>query len=100
MGEKINEWWVHILQAFGFAWIGIILSIGQHLKNKERWVWPVVIGRAICTGGVAMSSGAVLVWVPTLSMWGQIGVAAALASLGTAGLERLLTKLFQDKVIK
>jgi len=57
----------------------------------------VVIGRAICTGGVAMSAGAVLVWVPELSILGQVGVAAALASLGTAGLERLLGRVLEGR---
>jgi len=56
-----------------------------------------VIGRAICTGGVAMSAGAVLVWVPELSILGQVGVAAALASLGTAGLERLLGRVLEGR---
>lgn len=97
MPERINDIWQHIAQPLAFAALGVILAVGQHLKNREPWIWSVVIGRAICTGGVAMSAGAVLVWVPELSLWGQIGVAAALASLGTAGLERLLGRVLQGR---
>lgn len=97
MPERFNELINHMSQPIGFALLGIVLAIGQHLKNQEPWIWSVVIGRAICTGGVAMSAGAVLVWVPDLPLWGQIGVAAALASIGTAGLERLIIRVLQGR---
>ena len=97
MPEKVTEIVNHIAQPAAFALLGMILAIGQHLKNQEPWIWSVVIGRAICTGGVAMSAGSVLVWVPDLPIWGQIGVAAALASIGTAGLERLLIRILQGR---
>lgn len=44
-----------------------------------------------------MAAGAVLVWVPDVPMLGQIGVAAALASLGTSGLERLFQRLIAGR---
>lgn len=97
MPERLNDLLSTVSQPVGFAILGMILAIGQHLKNQEPWVWSVVIGRSICTGGVAMSAGAVLVWVPDLPMWGQIGVAAALASMGTAGLERMIVRVIQGR---
>jgi len=97
MPDRFSETWNQLTQATLFASIGVVLAVGQHLKSREPWVWTVVIGRAICTGGVAMSAGAVLVWVPELSILGQVGVAAALASLGTAGLERLLGRVLEGR---
>ena len=49
------------------------------------------------TGGLAMAAGVVLVWVPELSMVGQIGVAAGLASLGTSGLERAFQRVIEAR---
>ena len=97
MPERTTEIIHQAMQSLAFCLLGIIIGIGQHLRSNEPWVWPVVIGRAICTGGVAMSSGAVLVWVPDLTLWGQVGVAAALASVGTAGIERLLSRVMTGK---
>lgn len=82
-----------IYQSVMLAFVGVMLSIGKHLSQRQPWEWPVVIGRAICSGGIAMSAGAVLVWVPDLPMIGQIGIAAALASIGVSGVEQLLARI-------
>lgn len=98
MPERVGEWWQHILQPLGFAALGIILTLGQHLKTQEPWVWSVVIGRSICNVGLTLSAAAVLVWVPDLNWWGQLGVAAALATMGTAGLERFFGRVLQGRM--
>lgn len=96
MSEKITTWWQWI-QAFAhpllFAGVGICIGIGQLLASGEVLTWRIIVGRSLSTGGIAMAAGAILVWVPDLPLVGQIGVAAALASLGTSGLERLFQRV-------
>jgi hypothetical protein len=82
-----------IVYAFVFSVVGISIGIGQLLASGEKLTPRIVIGRALSTGGIAISAGAVLVLVPGLSIIGQIGIAAALASLGTSGLERLFARI-------
>lgn len=97
MPEKIASFIEQIANAVLFALVGIAIGIGQLLASQEILTWRIVIGRALSTGGIAMASGAVLVWVPELPLIGQIGVAAALASLGTSGLERMFQRVIQGR---
>ena len=82
-----------LLSAAIFATVGITIGIGELLASGATLTPRVVVGRAIITGGLATAAGAVLVWVPDLPLAGQIGVAAALASLGTSGLERIFVSV-------
>lgn len=86
-------WWEQIMQVFLFALIGVGIGVGQLLASTERLTARIIIGRALSTGGLAMAAGLVLVWIPDLPMIGQMGVAAALASLGTSGLERVFQRV-------
>lgn len=97
MPEKIATWLDQIAQAFLFAAIGIGIGLGQLMASRERLTRRIIVGRCLSTGGLAMAAGIVLVWVPDLSMTGQIGVAAALASLGTSGLERAFQRVIQGR---
>jgi len=100
MSEKISTW-LHWVQTFAtpmlFAFVGVCIGLGQLLASGEVLTLRIIIGRSLSTGGIAMAAGAVLVWVPDLPMVGQIGVAAALASLGTSGLERLFQRVIQGR---
>lgn len=98
MPEKFVTWWEQIAQALLFSLVGISIGVGQLLASGELLTARIVIGRALSTGGIAMASGAALVWVPELPLLGQIGIAAALASLGTSGLERLFQRLLQGRM--
>ena len=75
-----------------FAFIGVSIGVGKLLLSEEPLSARLLIGRAVSTGGIAMAAGAVLVWIPSLPLLGQIGIAAGLASLGTSGLERMLSR--------
>lgn len=97
MPERVVEWYEQVAQALLFGFIGLTIGIGQLLASGEVLTWRIVIGRALSTGGIAMGAGAVLVWVPELPLIGQMGVAAALASLGTSGLERMFQRLIQGR---
>ena len=77
--------------------VGITIDLGQLLAGNERLTLRLLVGRTLSTGGLAMAAGVVLVWVPELSMVGQIGVAAGLASLGTSGLERAFQRVIEAR---
>jgi len=97
MPEKVIEYLEQIGNALLFALVGISIGLGQLLASGEVLTARIIIGRALSTGGIAMAAGAVLVWVPDVPMLGQIGIAAALASLGTSGLERLFQRLIAGR---
>ncbi len=82
-----------IAHAWALAAAGVVVGIGQLLVSKEALSWRVVIGRAMTSGGLGMAAGAALSWAPDLPLVAQLGIAAALASLGTSGLERILTRI-------
>ena len=97
MPEKVIGYLEQIGNALLFALVGISIGLGQLLASGEALTARIIIGRALSTGGIAMAAGVVLVWVPDVPMLGQIGVAAALASLGTSGLERLFQRLIAGR---
>lgn len=82
-----------IAQAAIFAFVGMLVGLGQLLASKEILTGRIVIGRALSTGGLGTIAGAVVAWVPELTLAGQIGVAAAVASLGTSALERAFQRI-------
>lgn len=97
MPEKVIGYLEQIGNALLFALVGISIGLGQLLASGEVLTARIIVGRALSTGGIAMAAAAVLVWVPDVPMLGQIGVAAALASLGTSGLERLFQRLISGR---
>jgi len=74
------------------AAIGFVIALGALLVTPAP-TWPVAVGRALSVMGLAVAGASILVIVPDLSRVGQIGVAAALASLGTTGLEMLFARI-------
>ena len=101
MFERLSEvgryWHDQFASSLMFALVGIFIGMGQLLTGNERLTLRLLVGRALSTGGLAMAAGVVLVWVPELSMVGQIGVAAGLASLGTSGLERAFQRVIEAR---
>ena len=95
--EILRHWHDQLASSILFALVGIIIGLGQLLTGTERLTVRLLVGRALSTGGLAMAAGVVLVWVPELSMVGQIGVAAGLASLGTSGLERAFQRAIEAR---
>ncbi|MDD2664387.1 MAG: hypothetical protein PHD19_11605 [Dechloromonas sp.] len=97
MPEKMLSWWQSLIDTAAFVAMGMFIGVGQLLASKEVLTLRIIIGRALSTGGIAAAAGAALVWVPDLPRVGQLGIAAALASLGTSGLERLFQRLLQGR---
>ena len=84
-------------QEYGFhltTWlIGSLVGTGQLLLGDGALTWRKAIGRALVSGGLGASAGAVLVWVPEVNQFAVMGLAAAIASLGTSGVEKLIEKI-------
>lgn len=95
--ELIRHWGDLFAASLIFLIVGIAIGIGQLMSSNERVTSRLLLGRSLSTGGLAMAAGVVLVWVPDLSMVGQIGVAAGLASLGVSGLERLFQRAIEGR---
>lgn len=84
--------WREVFTVLGFAVIGALLGIGRVLLAKDRPPTRIAVGRCLVNTGLAMSAGVVLLPFPTASLVAQLGVAAALASLGTSYLEKLVNR--------
>jgi disulfide bond formation protein DsbB len=72
--------------------VGALVGLGQILASKEILTKRIVIGRMLSSAGLGASAATVLAFMPQLPIIAQFGLAAALASLGTSGLERLFQK--------
>lgn len=81
----------HSIGALALA--GLIIGMGQLLASTEKLTWRIACGRAIVSAGLGASSAAILAWLPMLSFEAEIGIACALASLGTSSLERVLQRV-------
>jgi hypothetical protein len=80
-------------QAMAFVFIGVLTAIGQILQSTSPITWRIAVGRCITTGGIAIVAGAALAIFPDLPLIAQLGIAAALASLGSSGIEVVLQKV-------
>jgi hypothetical protein len=80
-----------------FFAVGAMIGIAQLLGSAEAKSTRLILARAITVGGLATAAGAVLIWLPDTPLLGQIGLAAALASLGTSGIERLLERVISTR---
>lgn len=91
--QAATEWREAIGQAVLFGVIGVLTGLGQLMASKEELTWRIVVGRCLSTAGIAIAAGVVLLAFPGVPPIAQIGVAAALASLGTSGLERMIQRV-------
>lgn len=97
LAEVVRHWHDQLASSIIFSIVGISIGLGQLMASNERITFRLLLGRALSTGGLAMAAGIALIWAPELSMVGQIGVAAGLASLGTSGLERVFQRAMEGK---
>lgn len=90
--SALSKWKDEIELAIVFWIIGATIGVGQHLLSPDPLSWRIAIGRALSTGGLAVVAGTVLVMHPTMSPLSQMGIAAGIASLGTAALEMVFLR--------
>lgn len=75
------------------AGIGAAIGLGQLLMSDEPLTVKRAVGRAVVTAGLSVGSACILIAIPGIPFIAQVGLAAAVASLGASGLEKLLPKL-------
>ena len=78
--------------AGGLVLIGAAIGVGQLLASKETMTTRLVAGRALVSGGLGLAAAAILAWMPDLGFYAQMGIGAALASVGTSGVERMVNR--------
>lgn len=74
--------------------VGVLTALGQLLASTEKLTPRIIVGRALASIGLAVSSGAILLWMTEAPPLALIGLSAGLASLGTSFLEKLIQKKF------
>lgn len=75
------------------AGMGGLIGLGQLFLGTEKITLRRAAGRALVTAGLAVAAASILIAVPGLPAIAVVGLAALTASLGTAGLERLLQRV-------
>lgn len=82
--------WLH----HAWLWcVGAAIGLGQLLASDAPLSWRVLIGRALVSGGLGMAAGVALLAFDAVPPVALFGVAAALASMGTSAIERMLIAL-------
>lgn len=97
--ESLREFFQPVIHALILGSIGVLIGIGNLMRSGADLSPTVIIGRAIVSGGLGTASAAVLIWFPTVPIVAQLGLAAALASLGTSGIERV-ARGWSDHMLK
>jgi len=72
--------------------VGSLVGLGQLLASKEVITTRIVVGRMLSSAGLGAAAAFVVAFMPNLPISAQFGLAAALASLGTSGLERIFQR--------
>ncbi|GHU34897.1 hypothetical protein AGMMS50256_29230 [Betaproteobacteria bacterium] len=80
-----------------FFLVGASIGVAQLVSGSGPVTWRLAFARAITVGGLSVAAGAILIWIPDAPVLGQVGLSAALASLGTSGLERLFFRIMKRK---
>ena len=83
-----------------FSWstiLGALIGLGQILDSAEKLTPRVLIGRALVSAGLAAMAPALLTWFPQMPRMAEFAFAAALASIGTSGLQMLVRKVLTGR---
>ena len=83
-----------------FTWstvLGALIGLGQILDSAEKLSWRVLIGRALVSAGLASMAPVLLTWFPQMPRMAEFAFAAALASIGTSGLQMMVRKVLTGR---
>jgi len=78
------------------AIIGAAVGMGQLLLSKEQVTIRALIGRTLVSAGLGAAASVPLSWT-TIPDAAAYGLACALVTIGTVGLERLLQRFLAPK---
>ena len=77
---------------------GFIAGLGTLLASKDQLTVRIVIGRAVTSIALGVTSSLSILWYPDITLETKIAIACGIASLGTSGLERLYQKFWNRKL--
>lgn len=75
--------------------VGVAVAIGKLLIAEEKLTAKLVMGRCILTGFAGVAAAGIVAVIPGLGFAAQVGIGAAIASLGASGIEHLLNRVFR-----
>lgn len=88
-----NQWRLIAVATF----MGAVIGLGQLLNSEVELTWRYVFGRAIVAAGLAACAPVLLLWFPAMPPTAEFALAALFASLGTSGLQALMTRYFGSR---
>jgi hypothetical protein len=91
--EQVNNYSEAAKAVGALGAAGLVVGLGQLLASEERLTRRIIVGRAMSSAGLGAASAGVLAWIPDLPLVAQLGIACAMASLGTSGLEKLFQRI-------
>lgn len=71
---------------------GAVIGLGKTLASAAPTTWKVAVARCISTSALSVSAAFAVVLFPTMAFPAYVGLACALASLGTSALEAMFQK--------
>lgn len=77
--------------------VGAAFGIGQLLASQETITVRLAVGRALISGVLGIAAGTALTFFPNLPIPALAGIAAALAAIGVAGVEKLFQRFIGHK---
>ena len=83
----------HYKELGGLVLLGAVIGLGQLLASGERITVRLAIGRALCSGGLGGAASSALVVWPDLPPAALLGIACAIASLGTSLIESIFARM-------
>ena len=73
---------------------GFVAGLGTLLASNEKLTVRIIVGRAISSVALGVTSSITLLWYPDMTLETKVAIACGIASLGTSGLERLYQKFW------
>lgn len=73
------------------AGAGLLIGLGKLLAEGQNVTLKVAFGRCIVSTALGAASALLLAFLPEAPLEAVVGLGCAIASIGTSGLERLLT---------
>jgi len=82
---------IKLLGALALA--GTLVAVGKLLSSEEKLKPRQVLGRMLTSAMLGLVAASAVAFLPGLSFVAQVGLACALASLGTSALESMFNRV-------
>lgn len=82
-----------LLQALVLGLTGMTVGVAKLLKSDDVLTKRKIVGDMIISASLGMTAAGVLVFVPQIPLVAQLGIAAAFANVGLAGIKLLIERV-------